>query len=391
MEYLFRHIMLVNFSSRSELGPIYSIPGLSIDKYPHYLIGSTSNNIHMAAEPPMQNSALWVAVAMDKSIVDIERLLVEAPDTIEQRGGRNRSTPLALSALGGDIDVATLLLKAGANPNSVNMNDLNPIALATQANSLEMIRLLFDYGGKVSADTIKAVVHNNQYEAMRIFLENGVDVDVRNRRGRTPMHIAALYDHRQLFQVLVEWKGDVRATADNGATPLHYAAQKGHVVLVQELIRLGASVSAKTNGLGSSPPPVSNGATPLHYAALGDGENALAYMLDKGGDVDATDHYGWSPMHYAAQRGRNAIIRLLIARGADMQPIIHSGWARLLTPEGLAIRYERVESAAIIRAEIERRKQLSIAFAMGDHKRLGENSRVRSVDDLVLQMILARM
>jgi ankyrin repeat protein len=346
----------------------------------------------MATEPTIECFDLWSA-ALHESIVDVERLVVEAPDTIEQKKGNRNITPLGVAVNRGNIRIATLLLEAGANPNSVDVEGLNPIAIAARENELQMIRLLLHHGGEVLAATITMVVDRNHSGVMCIFIENGlVGVERKNRRGRTPMHVAALYDNQHLFHVLVELNGNVRATADNGATPLHYAAQEGHNRLVEELIRLGASVSAKTDSLGASLQPISVGVTPLHSAALGGAEYALVYMLDNGGDIDATDDDGQTLMHYAAERGHAGIIRILIARGVDMEPTSANGGAHdLTTPERLATHYMRLESAELIRAEIERRKQLITAFAMGDHKRLGEGSRLRLVDEPVLRMIMKRV
>jgi ankyrin repeat protein len=330
---------------------------------------------------------------MNGCIVDVERLIVYAPDTIEQGGGHVKSTPLQVSVRLENIGIATMLLKAGANPNSEDLEGLNSMARAMRTNNLEMILLLLDHQAYVPPATIRVVAYHNRSEMMRIFLENGLDVERKNMRGRTAMHIAALYGHRELFEVLVQWNSNVRATADNDATPLHYAAQKGHNELVEELIRLGASISAKTNGLGSSlQAKVSNGATPLHYAASGGAEYSLLYMLDKGGNIDATDHHGQTLLHYAAERGRTGIVRILIARGVDIEPTsTHGGPHDLTTPERLAVHFGMIESAGLIRAEIERRQQLAIAFATGGQKRLGENSRVYLVDELVLQIIMKRV
>ena len=44
-------------------------------------------------------------------------------------------------------------------------------------------------------------------------------------QGRTPLHIAALYGHRDVAAYLVRQNASINSSDDNGRTPLHYAAR----------------------------------------------------------------------------------------------------------------------------------------------------------------------
>ena len=345
-----------------------------------------------------QYPPIWVHAYLDET-ESVQRILKTTPDVIELRGGNAHSTPLGVAVLNGNIALVTILLDAGANPSSADLegtSDSNPVAKASRQNDLEILSLLLEYGGEVSTATIINAASYNRYDVMGLLLGSGADVESRNRRGRTPLHIASLGDNRNLFHVLVGYDADVHAEADNGATPLHYAAHKDNAILVQNLLRLGASVSARTNGLGSAVAPISNGATPLHYAAMGGGENALILLLDQGGDDKAVDSRGETLLHYAAKKGRAAIVRLLIEREVDLEPkAIPRAGEQDLTPARMAIINGHfgiavlLQTAIVLREEIRERKRE--AFAMGHHKRLGEASRIYGLDDLALQLILEKV
>lgn len=51
-------------------------------------------------------------------------------------------------------------------------------------------------------------------------MEQGGDVKVRNKRGRTPLHTAALFQRAFVLEVLLKAGADVDAQDVNGDTPL---------------------------------------------------------------------------------------------------------------------------------------------------------------------------
>jgi hypothetical protein len=56
--------------------------------------------------------------------------------------------------------------------------------------------------------------------------------------------------------------------------------------------------------------------TPIYRAAERGREAIVAYLLDKGANVNDTDAIGQTPLHTAAQHGHLEVVQLLIKRGA---------------------------------------------------------------------------
>jgi len=71
-------------------------------------------------------------------------------------------------------------------------------------------------------------------------LQHGVDVNVQDDAGVTPLHLAALKGHEAVVERLLEYGGRVNAANIKGDTPLHWAAVGADMEVVRELIRHGA-------------------------------------------------------------------------------------------------------------------------------------------------------
>jgi len=61
-----------------------------------------------------------------------------------------------------------------------------------------------------------------------LLLAYKANINAKDDIGLTPLHRAAIYDHKILVKLLLANKAEVNDRADNGFTPLHYAAINGH-------------------------------------------------------------------------------------------------------------------------------------------------------------------
>ena len=131
-----------------------------------------------------------------------------------------------------------------------------------------------------------------------------------NRRsglGWTPLHIAALGDHKREAEILIAHGADVNARDKFGHTPLFFVKS---AYLTQVLVSGGADVNIRRD----------DGATPLYKAARTGSRQVARILIDSGADVNASQD-GTSPLHVAARRGHWAVADLLIEHGADADAI----------------------------------------------------------------------
>ncbi len=179
-------------------------------------------------------------------------------------------------------------------------------------------------------------------EAVRALVREGVDVNAPRADGTTALLWAAHWDDRELVELLVEAGADVDAANDNGGTALMRACENASLGVVETLLRAGAEVNAaQTSGLMAlmiaaqtgSPDIVrallaggadvnastTTGATALMWAvAAAPHQDIVQLLLESGADADVSSNKGFTPLLFAARNGDIEMARLLIAAGADV-------------------------------------------------------------------------
>jgi len=113
------------------------------------------------------------------------------------------------------------------------------------------------------------------------------------------------------------------------------AAKQGDLARVKELVN-GVPQLENTSD--------ENGRTPLHWAARGVHVEILAYLIDKGANVDAQDINLVTPLHSVCSRGHVEGARILIDANAD----VSSAMFDLSTPLHLAVTSGNAELVSLL-------------------------------------------
>ena len=167
-----------------------------------------------------------------------------------------------------NADAVARMLAAGLDPNQVDPRGQPALILALQGESLKVAKVLWD--------------------------AKGVDIDVRNRVGETPLMMAALKAEVDAASALVAHGAAVQK---DGWAPLHYAATGGSAAIVRMLLAKGAVLEAR------SP----NGTTPLMMAARYGNEEAVDALLAAGADRTLKNDLGMDASAFAASAGREKL------------------------------------------------------------------------------------
>jgi ankyrin repeat protein len=73
-------------------------------------------------------------------------------------------------------------------------------------------------------------------EVKRLVLDCGLDPNVKDGFGNTPLHNAASEGHLEVVKLLLERGADPNVKGRSGETPLHYAARRGRLDVVKLLL-----------------------------------------------------------------------------------------------------------------------------------------------------------
>ena len=279
-------------------------------------------------------------------------------------------TPLLYAARDGNIEAAVSLLEWDADLNQVSADETSPLAMSLLNGQFDMALLLIERGAdpnfKSSTEGLAPLfavlqtqwaprsnypqprAHDQQQaqhlEVLEALLEAGADPNVR------------LNTHLWYWEYgLMKMGIDV-----TGATPFWRAAFAQDLPAMKLLVAHGADPNIPTrwpevgmrerrqedgrqqedSGLPYIPEGASN-AWPLHAAAgggyLGLGAfsvrntpnqflPAVKYLVEEhGADVNLSDSWGYRPLHYAASRGDNEMIGYLVSQGADVMTLTRLG------------------------------------------------------------------
>jgi ankyrin repeat protein len=82
-------------------------------------------------------------------------------------------------------------------------------------------------------------IENNHMNCVDILLDNGFDVNSKNKFGNTLLHYAAWDDHINIVEMLLNRGVDFNSKNKNNKTALHYAANWGYTNIVIVLLERG--------------------------------------------------------------------------------------------------------------------------------------------------------
>ena len=122
-------------------------------------------------------------------------------------------------------------------------------------------------------------IHSFPFMVMLPCMHAGADVNARDHRKRTPLHVAAeggvmkpAENQKSIINLLLEHRADVHAVAEDRKTVLHYAAQMGKAETIKQMIESGLCVNKDDK----------DGWTPLHVAVHHGCKVAAAVLIEKG-------------------------------------------------------------------------------------------------------------
>ncbi|MDF2192938.1 ankyrin repeat domain-containing protein [Paraflavitalea sp. CAU 1676] len=162
--------------------------------------------------------ALWKAVWNDDEKM-VELLLKNNADAKQLFKGKDGSfSCLSIASQEGFLNIAKLLVDAGADPNEKNFRGHSPLRIAAR---------------------------NGRTELVKYFVSKGAEADTRGDDGATPLEHAAGKGHLDIVTILVEHGANVNNQDNDKDFPLGEAARSGYIDIVNYLLSKGADISLR--------------------------------------------------------------------------------------------------------------------------------------------------
>jgi len=329
------------------------------------------------------DTALMMAARTGKT--DAIRVLVEAGGNVNAKESWGGTTALMWAVSEGHADAARLLIGAGADVNArsnyvaaangrgfegrtpvANRTDpkaeefasgwLTPLTLAAREGDVEMARILVNAGADVNIaagdgkTALALAIFNGNYEVASLLVDNKADVNKADAQRFTPLFWAV--DRRNMetapnfpWMVTVDPMPLIRKMLDAGANPnalvnntprarmregsprivfataLMRAAFAGDLELVKLLLERGADpkiISRDSETMLSA----AAGLAFIHGYHRGkppeERLQVVKLFVELGNDVNWADDYGITPLMAAGNYGNVPIIQYLIDAGADL-------------------------------------------------------------------------
>ena len=159
-----------------------------------------------------------VLAVEDNNLSEVIRLMSRGKSVNAKDRGYDGNSPLHVAVENGNVEIAAVLLYAGAKTNSKNFEKRTPLMMLDEDAGAELVNLLLRYGAKV---------------------------DSTDKEKNTALILAAAYAGKDVVQALIYAGANVNTVNKQGATALMNAAENGATEIVQLLLGAGADANAR--------------------------------------------------------------------------------------------------------------------------------------------------
>ena len=145
--------------------------------------------------------------------------------------------------------------------------------------------------------------------ARRTLLKQTI-LNSQNKRGRTPLFVAAYDGKNDIVKYLAEQGADINILSDSAITAFEASAYKGHIDVMQTLLDFGANIDGTYEKGGNA----------LYWAQVFKTDKealpVVEFLLKKGANVNALSFEEYTPLDEAIRTGNTKIAELLKEHGA---------------------------------------------------------------------------
>jgi ankyrin repeat protein len=157
-------------------------------------------------------------------------------------------TPLHSAVTQCHLDVVELLMKEGADVSITSNDGWSCLHTASQLGYKDMVKLLIHHGADMNYRNllglcaIHLAVSRGHLPIVQYLVKYGVDLD-QKPESFSPLHVSALVGRMECFEYLVEIGLNIDLQNGQGNTPLHLACFEGEFPIAKLLVENGADMT----------------------------------------------------------------------------------------------------------------------------------------------------
>ena len=286
----------------------------------------------------------------------VEELILAGVD-VNQTNSFTKDTALLRSLYNGHTDIAQRLVYSGANINAVNNYKHSPLYVALEKQNIALVDLFLTNGvkeGLTPSYLLRSAATKNETGVIAM-LKGGVNPNVANEKGNTPLIISASLGDLASVHDLLAYRADLNAYNKDGNTALIYAARYNHpqvikMMLLPQTMQTPLDVNAQNKA----------GETALYWGAAKGNVEVVKRLLAAGADPTIAAKNGLVPAAVAQKNGRTQVLEWF---NKDIREV-----------ENAIIEQDNAEILAKQKEDAEKNKKDDIfgAAAKGDQARVEE-------------------
>ncbi|MBN2493615.1 MAG: ankyrin repeat domain-containing protein [Deltaproteobacteria bacterium] len=217
---------------------------------------------------------------------------------------------------------------------------------AVNVGNIAKVKKLLDRGVNINArdDRGNTALHliacSDHHSLMILLLSKGIDANAQSRSGLTALMMASKFAMLKTMRRLLDHSADPNLRDEDGRTALmhllwdeasaqthrHFYSQEDKLEAVKLLLSKGAKAEDRDSKTRWT--PLIYESTSLYFDLDYD---IVALLASKGADVNAAGKYGSTALMYAALGSKDPrIVKLLLDKGADVNARDHNGTSAIL-------------------------------------------------------------
>ncbi|CAF0765651.1 unnamed protein product [Adineta steineri] len=283
----------------------------------------TNHNARLCHKDDVGNYPIHVAALNSSNRVfnhlfEIAKSLGYKTDTLLNFCDAENHRPLHSSVIGGNIEAVETCLRIGGKIDDQQDDLSTPVHLAASQGSIEILKLMFNSQSELRSRVVRMTdvqgmtpLHKaamgDHVDVIEYLLETGADIDARDILKRTPLLVAALKSSVEAVCFLLSQNASLSYRDDADRNLLHFT-----IIQNLPIETIGKVLFTRENYRSLFDQRDTDGFYPIHYASREGQVNVLTTLISHGAEINKKTNQRQSSLHFAAEFGRYNTCRQLL-------------------------------------------------------------------------------